>query len=217
MDYSWRLKHLLPTFGPLRLDRITYDTVEQYVPAKLNEGLSPRSVNMQVTLLAAILEGAVERELISRNPAKGKGRKAREHEPKRSYLDTAQQVEALLRAAGERDRAANEIRRHVERRAMIATLTFGGLRVGELCALRWRDMDLAAGWLHVSDSKTDAGRRTVKIRGALRDELLGVRARRGDVDPNGFVFPTSTGNEFTTNNVRKRVLTPRSSWHPGGC
>ena len=39
-------------------------------------------------------------------------------------------------------------RRHVERRAMLATLMFAGLRIGELCALRWRDVDLAAGWLH---------------------------------------------------------------------
>ena len=55
---------------------------------------------------------------------------------------------------------------------MLAVLVFAGLRINELCALRWRDVDLAAGWLHTG-SKTDAGRdRVVKIRGALRDELL---------------------------------------------
>jgi integrase len=61
---------------------------------------------------------------------------------------------------------------------MLATITFAGLRISELLALRWRDVDLAAGWLTVGDSKTDAGRRKGKIRGALRDELLAVRARR---------------------------------------
>ncbi len=40
---------------------------------------------------------------------------------------------------------------------MLATLTFAGLRIGELCALRWRDVDLAGGWLHVGETKTDAG------------------------------------------------------------
>jgi len=58
---------------------------------------------------------------------------------------------------------------------MIATLTFAGLRIGELLALRWRDVDLAGGWLTVGQAKTDAGRRRVTIRGALRDELLSVR------------------------------------------
>lgn len=214
-DYKWRLEcHLIPYFGEYPLDRITFDHVEQYIADKLGEAkpLSARSVNMTVTLAAAIMEGAVERELIARNPFKGKSRRAREREPKRSYLDTAQQVAALLDAAGQRDREANEIRKHVERRAMIATMAFAGVRVGELTGLRWRDVDLAGGWLRVEDSKTDAGRRKVKIRGALRDELVGVRAHRATTpDPDAFVFPTSTGAEFTTNNVRKRVLAPAAA------
>ncbi len=34
---------------------------------------------------------------------------------------------------------------HIERRAILTTLTFAGLQIGELCALRWRDVDLASG------------------------------------------------------------------------
>jgi integrase len=49
-------------------------------------------------------------------------------------------------------------------------LLFAGLRIGELTALRWRDVDLATGWLHIGEAKTDAGRRRVKLRGTLRDE-----------------------------------------------
>jgi hypothetical protein len=37
----------------------------------------------------------------------------------------------------------------------------GGLRIGELCNLRWRDVDLARGMLTVAESKTDAGERAV--------------------------------------------------------
>jgi integrase len=64
---------------------------------------------------------------------------------RRSYLETATQIEALLDAAGQLDRQAHPTCQHVERRAMLATLTLAGLRIGELCALRWRDVDLAAG------------------------------------------------------------------------
>lgn len=209
LDYRWRLEsHLLPFFGGLRLDQITFDQVECYIAGKLAEDkpLSPRSINMTVTLLGMILEGAVERELIARNPAKGRGRGVRERAPRRSYLDTAAQIEALLDTAGELDREAHPACRHIERRAMLATLTFAGLRIGELCALRWRDVDLAAGWLHVGEAKTDAGRRRVKLRGALRDELVSVRARRSQATPDGFVFPTLTGGRPSPNNFRSRVL-----------
>ncbi len=211
-DYGWRLQvHLLPYFGELRLDAITFDTVERYIAAKRkgdDDGppLSPRSVNMQVTLLAAILERAVERELIVRNPAKGKGRRVRERAPARSYLDSAGQIVALLAAGGELDRRAPEGRRHVERRAMLATLTFAGLRISELCALRWRDVNLAQGWLTVGASKTDAGRRRVKIRGALRDELLALRGRRQDAQQGGYVFATLSGGRMSPDNFRSRVL-----------
>ena len=73
---------------------------------------------------------------------------------------------------------------------MLAMLTFAGLRLGELLSLRWRDVDLAAGWLKVGEAKTDAGTRRVKIRGALRDELGALKARTGG-DPDALVFPTS--------------------------
>jgi integrase len=210
VDYRWRLeKHLLPSFAEYALDAITFDLVERYIAAKLAERdpISPRSINMTLTLMAAILEGAVERELISRNPAKGKSRRAREREPKRSYLDTAAQIAALLDAAGELDRGARQDRRHVQRRAIIATLTFAGLRIGELCALRWRDVDLAGSWLHVTDAKTDAGVRRVKLRGALRDELLAARSRH-PASPDEFVFATRTGGAPSRDNVRNRVLAP---------
>jgi integrase len=211
VDYRWRLeRHLLPYFAEYRIDAITFDAVENYIAAKLaeREPLSPRSINMTVTLLGAILESAVERELISRNPARGKRRRVREHAPRRTYLDTAEQIAALLDAAGELDGRARENRQHVRRRAIIATLTFAGLRIGELCALRWRDVDLAAGWLTVGEAKTDAGLRRVKLRGALRDELAAVRAQAGNVDPAAYVFATSTGRRPGRDNLRNRVLAP---------
>jgi integrase len=63
---------------------------------------------------------------------------------------------------------------------------FAGLRRGELMALRWEDVDLAAGVVHVERScdiekgefltpKSKAGVRTVPIVGALapyRDHLM---------------------------------------------
>ena len=207
-DYSWRLQvHLIPYFGAMALDRISYDTVERYLAAKLAEDdpLSARSINMTVTLLGAILERAVERELIPRNPAQGKGRRVRQRTPQRSYLDAAAHIVALLDAAGELDRQALPERKHVERRAMIATLTFAGLRIGELCALRWRDVDLAQGWLTVGEAKTDAGRRKVKIRGRP--------ARRAAGGPRS--LPGCPAGRLRVRHARRRADEPEQLPQPG--
>jgi integrase len=220
-DYWWRLTvHLAPYFNELRLDAITFATIERYKAGKLAgvvydhgeptgevcDPLSARSINMTLTLLGAILERAVKRKLIDHNPARDRDLRVKEDKPARSYLDSAAQITALLDAAGELDRTAPKDRRHVERRAMIATLVFAGLRIGELCGLRWRDVDLAGGWLRVGESKTDAGVRRVKIRGALRDELLALRGRRQDAPQEAFVFATRSGGRMSPDNFRSRVL-----------
>jgi integrase len=67
-------------------------------------------------------------------------------------------------------------------------------------------VDLAAGWLSVGGSKTDAGKRRVKIRGALRDELLRMRAKLDGVDQDKHVFATATGKRQSGDNIRSRVL-----------
>jgi integrase len=168
--------------------------------------LGARAINMTLVLLAAILEEAVEDELIEHNPAKGKKRRVKEKRSNRTYLESADQITALLDAAGELDREASTRHKHIERRASLAVLVFAGLRISELTALRWRHVDLAGGWLAVEESKTDAGVRKVKIRGALRDELLAARHRAQNAPQDAFVYPTATGGQQDTHNARARVV-----------
>ena len=125
--------------------------------------------------------------------------------PQRAYLDSARQIEALLEAAADLDRGSRADRQHVNRRAQLATLVFAGLRIGEFLNLRWRDVDLAGGWLTVGESKTDAGRRKVKIRPVLRDELLAHKPL--DANPGAYVFGTAAGKRQHPSNVRARVVT----------
>lgn len=145
LDYTWQLsKHLLPFFAGHRLSEITIAEVDRYRQAKVREGeISASSVNKTITRLAQILEVAVERELIGRNPARGKRRRLRERRPERTWLDRAEQITALPEAGGELDAEARVDRRATPRRAFLATLTLAGLRIGEALALHWRDVDLA--------------------------------------------------------------------------
>ena len=72
--------HLLPFFQNHRLSQITVAEVDRYRESKVREGvLSATSINKTITRLGQILEIAVERDLIARNPAKvgGKRRKVK--------------------------------------------------------------------------------------------------------------------------------------------
>jgi integrase len=65
---------------------------------------------------------------------------------------------------------------------------------------------LAGGWLNVGRSKTDAGVRRVRIRPALRDELLALKANTPGARLDALVFGTVTGKSQSQSNVR-RMLT----------
>jgi integrase len=207
-QFRWALElHLLPVFAREPLDRITIAHVDRYVRGKLADGkLSPRSVNHTVSVLAAILEVAVEYDHLPRNPAAGRRRRAPVPKTPRNYLDTAEHLTALLDGAGRVDAASRE--RRGQRRALIATLAFAGLRIGEALELRWRDVNLADGRLHVRGSKTAAADRVVTVLPILRDELLAYRATLADVDRAARVFGSSTGGRQSESNVRQRILIP---------
>jgi integrase len=165
--------------------------------------LGPASINRTVATLAAVLDVAVEYGHLTANPAKGRRRRLPTPRPTRAFLEP-EQVAALLAAASELDDEDRSGRRI--RRPLLATLAFAGLRVGELLALRWADVDLAAGRIRVRASKTDAGVRTVDLQPELHDDLVAwkMTTRRGE--PEHLVFGTSTGRPNGRNNVRRRVL-----------
>jgi integrase len=205
-DYEWALScHLLPFFAKHRLSEISVEEVDRYRAAKVREGrLSPNVVNKTLTRLAQVLEVAVEYGHLDRNPARGRRRRLKATRPKRTWLEP-EQAAPLLDAAGaiDADRRSDD---PGGRRAMLATLILAGLRIGELTALRWRDVDLASGRLRVGDAKTDAGRRTVDLSPALRDELAAHKATTRHAGPGELVFCTRSGRAQNRNNIRRRIL-----------
>lgn len=228
--------HLLPFFASHRLTQITIAEVDRYRHAKVREAearrtalaawqthcealqegaarpphpgpqLSATSINKTITRLGQILEQAVEYDLIPRNPARIGKRKLKTSRARRAYLDDAELIVALLDAAAELDQEAREDRSHIARRTLLATLAFSGLRIGELLALRWRDVDLAGGRIHVRGSKTDAGVRDVTLLPVLRDELSAHKARSRRATSDAFVFATRDGGQCDDNHLRTRVL-----------
>jgi integrase len=204
---EWALTHhLLPTFAPLRLDEITVEEVDRYARAQAQAGrLNNRSINHTLDVLSSVLEVAVEYEHIRRNVAKGKRRRLAATKPRRSYLDCAEHITALIDGAAAVDRAS--LTRAGQRRALIATLVFAGLRIGEALDLRWSDVNLADGKLRVRvASKTEAGFRVIDIKPVLRDELVTYRAGLQDLSRDALVFGSTKGTRLSESNVRQRIL-----------
>ena len=139
------------------------------------------------------------------NPARGRRRRLKADKAPPVWLDSAEPIAALLDAAGELDRMAR-VDRQVPRRAILATLTLAGLRIGELVDLRWRDVDLTAGRLTVRASKTDAGARTIDLLPTLAGELRAHKASAKPKTSSERVFTTREGAPLNQGNVRNRTL-----------
>ncbi len=174
--------------------------------------LSVTSINKTLARLAQILEVAVEYELLTSNHAKGRRRRLKTQKALPVWLDGAEHIEALLDAASAMDQHArikggrDQKGGLVYRRALLATLVFAGLRIGELTALRWRDVDLASSRITIRTSKTDAGLRRIDLLPALKDELAAHKAQAPDITADAFVFPSAKGTEISQERIRAHVL-----------
>jgi integrase len=204
-DLEWRLGHLLRAFADTPLDSIDVAAVDAYRRRLVGEGkLGARSINRTLECLTAIIDEALEAGTIDgRNPVVGKRRRLKVDRPRRPYLDRAEQIEALLDAAASLDRESAGI---PYRRAALATLVLGGLRIGEALNLRWSDVHLASARLRVRSGKTAAAARTVDLLPLLRDVLTEYKAAVAGADGDSFVFATRTGGQMNANNLRRRVL-----------
>ena len=96
----------------------------------------------------------------------------------------------------------------IGRRPMIAAMAKSGLRVTEMCRLRWRDVDVHHERLVIEDAKTDAGNRQVDLSLDVMEELMAWRAASQPASADSFVFPTATGRARNKENISRRVLGP---------
>src|SRR5688572_8926896 len=111
----------------------------------------------------------------------------------REYL-TPKEVERLIDAAKKRTR------RYGLRDATMILVAFRhGLRVSELCALTWDQIDFAQGMMHVRRVKN--GMPSVQQIGG--EEMRALRALKRDDGAGRFVFMTERGAPMTPAGFRK--------------
>jgi integrase len=194
--------HMIPAFGDMQLRLISREAVQSFLNGKLRSGLSWKTVKHIRTTFGTVLGAAGMLGLIQSNPAR-KTKLPRRGPVAEKTPIAPEKIRQLLEALPEPSRSL----------AWLLVLT--GLRVGELLALRWRDIDLALGWLRVrqtvyegrfDDPKTKRSKRTVPL-GAKGIEILSAfKPQR--IDSEALVFATRRGTPFSRRNLLNRQLAP---------
>ena len=155
--YGHMLSHAIPTLGRKRLDAVVPADIERLMVAVAD--LAPSTRRGVFTAVSKCLDSAVRDGLLSRNPCAALDRPSAQQSEARHL--SVPEVRSLVAAADGWMRAA------------VLVLAVTGLRRGELLALRWADLDLGAGVLHVAATLT-----RTRSDGLVRTPAKTARSRR---------------------------------------
>ena len=202
--------HLLPRLGRRRLALVTADDVVAVARELQAEGLSPWTVKRILGALSCVFTFALRRGYVATHPFH---RLERDERPRPLRSDqrvlTQTQLARLFAACPRRYQP------------LLLTGAYTGMRLSEVLALSWDDIDFAAGVVHVRHQlargrrgvpphrippKTRASVREIpllpQLAAVLRQHKRGSRFTRGS----DYVFATDHGTAFLHHNVSKRVL-----------
>lgn len=130
--------HMIPALGKTKLRGLKPDQLQRLYASRLEEGSSPRTVHHIHSVLHNALEQAVKWGYVPRNVA--------------DVVEPPAVPAAEIRPLSGEDvgRLLDVAEREDDRlRALYAVAAHTGMRLGELLALRWADVDLEAGAVHV--------------------------------------------------------------------
>lgn len=199
VDYRSALKaHLLPAFGDRELESITPEEIERW--RRSLTGLSNRSKNKLLIQMHGVFRRALIVWGLEVNPL------ARvEKHPMRPSGDvqvfSPEEVWALVRAAASEQDGS-----------LFLTAAFTGLRMGELLALRWRDVDFAGSTIRVRASYAGAqlttpksGKvRAVPMAPDVATVLAKLARREFRTTDDDLVFAGETGGYLDGSALRRR-------------
>ena len=209
--------HIKPTLESIKLDRLTSHHVRGLYREKLEVDLAPRVVQLIHTTLHKALKQAVADDLIPRNVTESV--KAPRPVSKEMQPLSPDQARALLKAArGEK----------LEALYILALTT--GMRQGELLGLKWEDIDMETGILHVRRTLSTAmgegfsfnPPKTAKSRRSIRSPQLALvslrRHRAVQLEErikvarlwkdNDLVFTTGVGTPISRSDLITRSFKP---------
>jgi integrase len=201
-------KRLIPRFGRLKVSALTRNAIQDLVDELLAEGFAPSTIRNTVLPLRAIYRRLGARDEVLLNPTLGLTLPAIRE--RRERIARPQEARQLLEALCPKDRP------------VWATALYGGLRRGELRALRWGDIDFEAGLIRVErgwdpkegpiEPKSRAGKRRVPLAKPLRSHLAAHRLR-SDGTSDDLVFRGRGGKPLAPDALIERA---REAWEKAG-
>ncbi|WP_425955273.1 tyrosine-type recombinase/integrase [Xylanimonas sp. McL0601] len=209
----WRYRiavrnHIIPKVGALTLSEATTGRLDDFLSALRK--VQPGTARHARTCLVQMFDLAVRHDTVPVNPARGTA--GIPSSVKKAQALTPEQVTNLLRDLRD-DESATRAQLDLIAETLLVTAT----RIGEVLALRWRDVDLDKGTVTIAgttvrvsgeglhrqgQTKTNSvtihtiPAATVERLATLRDDLLG-----SDDDP---VFPSEAGTLRDVGNVGKQ-------------
>jgi integrase len=207
--------HIKPFLGSAKLSSLTTAAVRQFEDKLRATGRTPVMAKRVLISLGSLFADAQERGLVAQNVVRslrsnrrGKARDQRRQNGKLKVgvdIPTPQEIRAIVEKLQGRWRP------------LILTAIFTGLRASELRGLRWSDLDLKRGELHVRQRadrynqigppKSESGTRTIplppNVVNTLREWKL--QCPKGELD---LVFPNGSGNIENHQNILNRGFFP---------
>jgi integrase len=213
--------HIVPLIGAVKLTQLTVPAARAFED-RLRRDRSTAMVRKILTSLGSILSDAQERGLVAQNVVRGLRLRRPANKPSDARakgrlkigidIPSPDEIRAIITALN--DSVLND---HPQWRPLLLTAMFTGLRSSELRGLRWSDIDLKAGELHVRQRadryrkigppKSESGERTIPLPPMLIKILREwkLACPKGDLD---LVFPNGRGRIMDYNNITARGLGP---------
>jgi len=175
--FSRLLAHLGPVRAAASVASLTTGELENWRRAELGTGLSGKTLNMGIGIVRAALNAAKRRGEILANPADALKPLEERSDAREAFTD--EEIAKLLRVA-EGD--------WKDWRGAILMAAWTGLRLADVTGLTWEQVNLEAGTLDVTPSKTDKALE-LPLSGELR-EFLSAQERGVGKAP---LFPSLAG------------------------
>ena len=193
---------VLPAFGNQRLDHIEPLAVEEWIGKMQGEGLSASRIRQAHQVLNASLKAAVRNKYLLSNPAEG------------ASLPRLIPNEMRFLQPDEVEDLAMTI--DPQYKVLVYVMAYGGLRWGELAALRRRRIEVLPSRIEIAESLSEvSGRlyfgttknhrsRTIAIPAFLRDMLNDHLIKNVPNDPEALVFTAPRGSPLRSSNFRQQ-------------